>query len=198
MGVSLFESWGRTAERPRPPHLKTVGDAAPREFVLAWYTTSVGTEADNVVQIVHPSISPHHARIVRRRLGRYFISDLESATGTFVNGRRVARTKRIKSGDAIQFGDVRLVFIDTMSRYRDKASRLRGAWAFVVILLSLLVGWEFDRIDRYLGQLAQTTPKQGMAGPRASMRNATPVATPSATPAPSSQGPPGGATGGAP
>jgi pSer/pThr/pTyr-binding forkhead associated (FHA) protein len=188
MGLTSREGRGRAAERLKPPYLKAVGDATPCEFVLSWYTTTVGAEADNDIQIAHRSISAHHAQITRRRFDRYFIFDLQSKTGTFVNGRRVGRTKRIGSGDAIQFGDVRFVFFDTMNRYRDKASRRRLVWEFAVLLLFLLVGWEFDRIDRYLAQHSRTMQKHAVSRPLGSAKNGASSPTASTTPTPSLPG----------
>lgn len=50
-----------------------------------------------------PQSSAHHAEAVVES-GRWWIRDLESTNGTFVNGVRVART-RLRSGDCISFGE---------------------------------------------------------------------------------------------
>jgi hypothetical protein len=104
IAMSITSPRGADERRNTPslPYLKSVGEASPREFVLSWYTTSIGAEPHNHLQIMHPSISPRHAQIIRHHFDRYFISDLGSATGTFVNGRRIGGSKRIRSADAIQ------------------------------------------------------------------------------------------------
>lgn len=44
-----------------------------------------------------------HARIFRRG-NDLFVDDLESRNGTFVNGKRITSTTRLRRGDRVQFG----------------------------------------------------------------------------------------------
>ncbi|WP_269078347.1 FHA domain-containing protein [Caldanaerobacter subterraneus] len=47
---------------------------------------------------------------MKKRGNKFYIEDLNSTNGTFVNGKRV-RIARIKNGDVITLGDVDLKFI---------------------------------------------------------------------------------------
>jgi pSer/pThr/pTyr-binding forkhead associated (FHA) protein len=44
-----------------------------------------------------------HARVFRRG-NDLFVDDLESRNGTFVNGKRIAATTKLRRGDQLQFG----------------------------------------------------------------------------------------------
>ena len=55
------------------------------------------------------SVSREHARIFEQR-GEYFIVDLESGNGTFVNGRQIRAAVKLADGDRINLYDVPLKF----------------------------------------------------------------------------------------
>lgn len=70
----------------------------------------VGRDPDRVrIHLPHPNVSRIHAQI-RARAGAVEISDLNSANGTFVNGRRVETTVTLRTGDRIDIGPFSLVF----------------------------------------------------------------------------------------
>jgi pSer/pThr/pTyr-binding forkhead associated (FHA) protein len=48
-------------------------------------------------------VSQVHARVVERD-GQLFIEDLGSTNGTFLNGKQVAKTARVRKGDQMQIG----------------------------------------------------------------------------------------------
>ena len=65
----------------------------------------VGRQSDNDLRFdpqQDASVSGYHAEIYRDG-DRYFIKDLQSRNGTFVNSRRIDRPVALKDGDAIQF-----------------------------------------------------------------------------------------------
>ena len=71
-----------------------------REYAIAvpWVVIGSGEEAD--VVIGDPTVSRKHA-LIRRRLGQYAVTDLDSTNGTYVNGRRIERSATIKPGDKL-------------------------------------------------------------------------------------------------
>ena len=69
---------------------------------------TVGRSAESTIQIQDPTVSNHHA-IIEERDDRYWIVDLKSSNGTFVNGTRITEAL-IVDGDVIHFGTHKKVF----------------------------------------------------------------------------------------
>lgn len=63
----------------------------------------VGRGANCQVQIDHASISPTHAKI-RMDWAGITVYDLNSQTGVFINGVRIASSRKLHNGDEISFG----------------------------------------------------------------------------------------------
>lgn len=70
---------------------------------------SIGRKLDNDLVINNNFISRHHAEI-RYENGEFFIYDLGSTSGTFINNQRVEKSI-LYSGDHIMLANVPLVFI---------------------------------------------------------------------------------------
>ncbi|MCS3915260.1 putative component of type VI protein secretion system [Caldanaerobacter subterraneus subsp. tengcongensis MB4] len=79
-----------------------------RTFTL-FEVTSIGRSDECDIVIESPYVSTRHA-LIKKRGKRFYIEDLNSTNGTFVNGKRV-KVARIKNGDIITLGDVDLKFI---------------------------------------------------------------------------------------
>ncbi|MEO1174725.1 MAG: FHA domain-containing protein, partial [Myxococcota bacterium] len=75
----------------------------------------IGRSSRCTIVLAEPSVSRQHARIERRPDG-FYVVDLESGNGTFVNGQRVAE-ERIFSGDEVTFGNGTFQFIETGDRF---------------------------------------------------------------------------------
>jgi pSer/pThr/pTyr-binding forkhead associated (FHA) protein len=80
------------------------------------YVIGRGPGADLVLEHALPqadSVAERHARIYRdTSTGHLMIEDLNSATGTFVNGRRAPRKNLLKDRWAIGLGSVTLIYHD--------------------------------------------------------------------------------------
>jgi diguanylate cyclase (GGDEF)-like protein len=66
------------------------------------------TEADIVMD--RDSVSRRHARLIREQEGEWFVEDLGSTNGTFVNDVRITRS-RLKDGDQIRIGEAIYKFL---------------------------------------------------------------------------------------
>jgi len=90
------------------PHLRRVDD--PAQAVTLRAVTTIGRGTDNDLVIRDPSVSRHHARVVRQSDG-YYIEDLNSFNGTTV-GARVLQGDRAPLPDAavIAIGDIDVRF----------------------------------------------------------------------------------------
>ncbi len=79
---------------------------AGRSFDLDAITT-LGRDVNNAIVIEDPFASSEHAVLTYRGRG-WYVEDLGSTNGTFVNGRVVAAVAPLGFGDEIAIGQVRL------------------------------------------------------------------------------------------
>jgi hypothetical protein len=74
----------------------------------------VGRGSDCDVVVENQSVSSRHFRVLRGRMGRYFVQDLQSKNGTFLNGIRLPPGKRVQVNltDAIRIPGARFLVWD--------------------------------------------------------------------------------------
>lgn len=79
--------------------------------------TTIGCDAQRAqLHLDHPSIEPLHARVWRDRDGQFFLADLKSTSGTWLNYAPISGSgSRLQHGDLVHFGTVGF-------RFRIKAS----------------------------------------------------------------------------
>ncbi len=76
-------------------------------FTVAKASATLGRGQENSIRLDDLSVSRRHARIAYRQ-GGYWLSDLGSMGGTWVNGARLNAPRRIASGEVIDIGLCRL------------------------------------------------------------------------------------------
>ncbi len=76
-----------------------------RSHELKVEKTTVGRVEDNAFQIPEPSVSSHHCEIIQKG-EEFYVHDLNSTNGTFVNGQQVTNEAVLKSGQAFRLGNV--------------------------------------------------------------------------------------------
>ena len=83
------------------------GPEQGRSFVLNDKTAQIGRAANNQVCLNEPSVSRKHAKIFRDN-NQYFIEDLRSRNGTWINGHVIESGVRVEvqEGDPIAVGNV--------------------------------------------------------------------------------------------
>jgi len=69
---------------------------------------TIGRQGDCAIQLTDPQVSQKHARLFLKT-GAYYIEDLGSRNGTYVNGQRTSQAK-LSTGDSILIGGRKLVF----------------------------------------------------------------------------------------
>lgn len=79
------------------------GPNAGRRYSLEEGTTDLGRHANSVVCLESQAVSRHHARIVMEN-GEYFVEDLKSSNGTFLNGKRIEGRIPLTERDTLQIG----------------------------------------------------------------------------------------------
>lgn len=110
----------RAAETPPPP--KRAGsrrkaslvmvDSASRKKLRSWEIKDemvIGRAFECAVSLQDEFSSNIHAKLYRVE-GRYYIEDLGSTNGTYVNGRRINYPTELRGGDYIKIGRTVLEF----------------------------------------------------------------------------------------
>jgi pSer/pThr/pTyr-binding forkhead associated (FHA) protein len=85
------------------------GPNAGSTFLLEGAATTVGRGTDSAVFLDDITVSRAHAVLERRDDGSWFVRDVGSLNGTYVNGEQVDETK-LASGDEVQIGKFKLTF----------------------------------------------------------------------------------------
>lgn len=96
-------------------YLKLINRKEEFSFKLneAYYlsaNTSIGREDSNDIVIKDNFISKKHAHIIKDQ-DLYFIEDLGSANGTYLNGQRIEDAIELKDKDMIDIGRVEFLFV---------------------------------------------------------------------------------------
>ena len=68
---------------------------------------SIGRESDNVLQLLDPLVSRHHA-LIRRDGVICYLEDLVSSNGTYLNGEKILRPTLLRAGDRVAVGSTEM------------------------------------------------------------------------------------------
>lgn len=90
--------------------LEKKGDRTAKAYRIEKSAVFIGRGKDNDIVLNHPSVSTRHARIFVGSDGKFYIEDLKSSNGVFVNRERV-KIAPIKNGDEILFGVYPMDFV---------------------------------------------------------------------------------------
>ncbi len=89
-------------------------------YRLETETVVIGRDDTCDIQIVDEMISRRHMQITCKgepESRTYYVSDLHSANGVFLNGRQVSEESPLHDGDTIRIGETKLFF--STKRFRD-------------------------------------------------------------------------------
>ena len=92
-------------------HLRAKKNTILRDeiFPLLFETTVMGRHPYCEVILDHGAVSREHARISRNQ-SRYYVEDLHSRNGTWLNGKPVERKQQLFNGDVIRVCDLEFIF----------------------------------------------------------------------------------------
>ena len=85
------------------------GESSTRQQNLHGSVTSIGRRASSDIVIVAETVSRQHARILSED-GCYYVEDLGTPLGTYLNGQRLQARAALLEGDELRIADTRLVF----------------------------------------------------------------------------------------
>ncbi|MDD3826592.1 MAG: FHA domain-containing protein [Anaerolineae bacterium] len=147
---------------------KLVEQESGQVFPLGFEVVTIGRHEDNTVVVPDPNVSRHHAEIAVHG-GRWAIRDLDSANGTFVNGRPIQEPHVLRHGDLIRIGQSQFLLEfpaaaarhDTLVEAATMPLRpRRSPWLAVIAVLGLLAlaAGAFLLWPRLQGEEEQATP----------------------------------------
>ena len=107
VAAPVVEAPTPASERVGDALVLTLGAPSPLSFTVAKTSATLGRGQENTIRLDDLSVSRRHARIAYRQ-GGYWLSDLGSMGGTWVDGTRLAAPRRIAAGEVIDIGLCRL------------------------------------------------------------------------------------------
>jgi pSer/pThr/pTyr-binding forkhead associated (FHA) protein len=78
------------------------------EYYYIQPIVNVGRGSTNDLMINNDTVSSHHARLAYN-LNQWWLHDLNSTNGTYINGQRLLTSTVLTTGDMIGFGEVNLM-----------------------------------------------------------------------------------------
>ena len=82
-----------------------------QEYYYIENNNTIGRDNKNSICIKDKFLSSFHARIILEE-GIYFLEDLHSSNGTFLNNERITEAIELKSGDIIKLGQLEFLFVN--------------------------------------------------------------------------------------
>jgi len=100
------------SDKRKPPvvgwFVATNGDQKGEDFRLREGKNSVGSGPGSNIELRDNTVSGQHAS-VRYEDGKFFLTDLDSSNGTYLNDKKIAR-EELKDNDMIRFGEIAVKF----------------------------------------------------------------------------------------
>jgi pSer/pThr/pTyr-binding forkhead associated (FHA) protein len=100
------------------------GPFAGKVFRVERQVCAIGRGGHNDVRLNDVSVSSSHATLLLKR-GTWYVVDLQSANGTYVDGYRVATERALPDGGSLRVGDIVMKF-RLMAAPRESPSATRG------------------------------------------------------------------------
>jgi len=92
---------------PRPSACLEPLDPEPSRSIPLRISTWIGRDSHNTIVLADAYASGRHALVRRDQEGRWWLEDLGSRNGSYVNGRRAESAQPLSSGDVVQIGRTR-------------------------------------------------------------------------------------------
>jgi predicted component of type VI protein secretion system len=96
----------------------------PKDIEITTEPILIGRSREADIPLLDDKVSRTHCGI-RLSEGRFYIKDLNSRNGVFLNGRRIEDTAEVKAGDRIQIGST--VFVMEQTSPAEDAAKAIGA-----------------------------------------------------------------------
>ena len=155
---------GRELRHSTGPKLAGMNAFASIEHRISGRRVRIGSAAGNDLILAHKSVAARHAIIRYTRRG-YFIRDLESTNGTFLNGQRIMREEPLRAGDELRFGAARFAMVAGPQAASRLMRYVGGALGLMVLVAAGYLAVNFVSNWENLEQLASTSSVKPAASP---------------------------------
>ena len=109
---ALLDSLSATMEEETDKDKSIESEVETEESISNMKIISVGREIGNDIVISDDSfVGRHHLQLIKDDAGVFFVRDLNSTNGTFVNGQRIKGEIQIEEHDIIRIGNTTLPWI---------------------------------------------------------------------------------------
>ena len=108
------------------------GPYAGASFPIERPVCSIGRGPQSDVRVRDDSVSTNHATLLRKGAA-WFVVDLRSANGTFVDGLRIAGERELTPGSRLKLGTVEMVFRSLNSDVEPSIAKRKGSWLKVLM-----------------------------------------------------------------
>lgn len=111
-----------------PAWLKIPDDSNNRaQSVPCISVTSLGRDASSDVCLWDKQVSRNHAMIRQLSNDTYYIVDMGSTNGTFLNGSRITLPQKLEDGDQVRIGDTIITFSHEVDFVESNTAQFDGA-----------------------------------------------------------------------
>ena len=114
LGIAVYNPWrelkvtsSQFDPQPIPEIILKFPDESFSPFVFDIEEITIGRDASCSMVIADDTVSTHHARM-RYHHKQWWLEDLQSTNGTFINDERVYTPTVVVTGDEITFGQVNI------------------------------------------------------------------------------------------
>ncbi|MCW8955470.1 MAG: FHA domain-containing protein [Gammaproteobacteria bacterium] len=112
--------------------IQTVDGVVSNRFDIEKTALKFGRSSSNQVQIDDLAVSSKHAQIVVKQnedgMDAYYLQDLDSTNGTFLNEEFVEADQQLHHNDNIRIGWNNFIFIDENEVDLEKTSEIKKSW----------------------------------------------------------------------
>jgi adenylate cyclase len=130
------------------------------ERLLLEATFGIGRSSDNRLVLRDERVSRRHALIHMQGDGEWWLVDLGSSNGTYVNHGRVSQPIRLRNGDLVEFGPFALVFRQTEAL---AATETEITTERTVLDLRVMASWLLVADVEGYAALSHTVPVEDLA-----------------------------------
>lgn len=115
----------RRRRRPEKPLVTLYNPTTGLKLPVLFWENSIGRSKSSDVVVDDPAVSRNHCVLLRRKNG-WFVTDTDSKSGTFVNGKRTRGRTQVLIDDVITVGNSEFEF----RRGEEYDEKLRASWFF--------------------------------------------------------------------